>query len=203
VDAGAAPYCSDIRQLSVATLCTNRDLPLFMPLGVGDTDFNMDRTEPIRSIRCVVDPTSPRQSHAEGDATWRLISHLSLNYLSLTDTNEQDGAAGLRAILDLYGDGRDPGIRKQIDGVKSIKCSPTILRFTETIPVAFVRGLEVAVTFDETAFKGTGCFLLGAVLEQFFAKYVSINSFTQTKVVTLSGGEIIRWPAKIGQRSII
>ena len=51
-------------------------------------------------------------------------------------------------------------------------------------PITFGRGLEVTVTCDEAAFEGSGVFLLGAVLERFFAKYVSINSFTETVLRT-------------------
>jgi type VI secretion system protein ImpG len=53
------------------------------------------------------------------------------------------------------------------------------------------------------AFAGTGVFILGAVLEQFFAKYVSLNSFTETVIKTLQRGEIIRWPAQKGRRQTI
>jgi type VI secretion system protein ImpG len=63
----------------------------------------------------------------------------------------------------------------------------------------FGRGLEVTLTLDETAFEGAGAFLLGAVLARYFAQYVSINSFTETVVKTLSRGEIMRWPARVGQ----
>ena len=40
------------------------------------------------------------------------------------------------------------------------------------------------MTLDEQNFEGTGIFVLGAVLEQFLAKYVSINSFTETVVAS-------------------
>jgi type VI secretion system protein ImpG len=65
------------------------------------------------------------------------------------------------------------------------------------------RGLEVNLECDEAAFQGTGAFLLGAVLERFFAKYVSINSFTETTLKTLQRGEIMRWPMKNGQRQVL
>ena len=42
-------------------------------------------------------------------------------------------------------------------------------------------------------------FLLGSVLERFFAKYVSINSFTETVLRSIQRGEIMRWPASLGQ----
>jgi type VI secretion system protein ImpG len=53
---------------------------------------------------------------------------------------------------------------------------------------------------DESAFEGSGIFVLGAVLAQFFARYVSINSFTETVIVSERRGEIIRWPSLIGKR---
>ena len=97
----------------------------------------------------------------------------------------------------------DLQIRKQIDGLKSISSKPITRRISTSGSIAFARGLEVTVTLEEAAFEGTGVFLLGAVLEQFFARYVSINSFTETVVKTLERGEIIRWTMKDGQRPIL
>ena len=63
--------------------------------------------------------------------------------------------------------------------------------------------LEITLNFDESAFVGASSFLLSAVLEQFFCKYVSINSFTQLVVKTRERGEIMRWPVRAGSRAII
>ena len=68
---------------------------------------------------------------------------------------------------------------------------------------AFARGLRVNVTMDDAAFEGSGVFLLGAVLERFFAKYVSINSFTRTVIRTPARGEVMKWPARSGLRHIL
>ena len=70
-------------------------------------------------------------------------------------------------------------------------------------PISFARGLEVVITLDENAFEGIGAFLIGAVLERFLAKYVSLNSFTETVIRTQQRGEIMRWPAQIGKRQIL
>lgn len=203
VDASSAPYRSDLRQLAVTTLCTNRDLPLSMSVGHGNTDFTMESGAPVESIRCIAGPTPPKPSFAHGEISWRLISHLSLNYLSLMDNDQSQGAAALRDLLKLYGDTADSHITKQVDGVKSVTSRPLMRRVATEGPITFARGLEVMVTFDETAFEGTGVFLLGAVLDQFFAKYVSINSFTETVIKTLDRGEVMRWPARIGLRDIL
>jgi type VI secretion system protein ImpG len=203
VDADEAPYSTDLRQLAVTTLCTNRDLPLHMPVGVGKADFTLESGAPVESIRCIVGPGKPKPSYAEGETAWRLISHLSLNYLSLVDSDEQKGAAALREILRLYGYITEAHIEKQIEGVLSVATVPITRRMPINGPISFGRGLEVTVTMDEAAFEGTGCFLLGAILENFFAKSVSINSFTETVIKTDRRGEIMRWPVRIGRNQVL
>lgn len=203
VDADEAPYRGNLRQLAVTTWCTNRDLPLLMPIGRSNSDFTLASGAPVSAVRCLAGPTRPRPSHAHGDTAWRLISHLSLNYLSLADTDARQGAAVLRELLALYGDLAEMAVRRQVDGVCSVRATPITRRAPIPGPIAFARGLEVTVTLDEAAFEGVGIFLLGAVLERFFAKYVSINSFTETVVRSTERGEIIRWPIRIGHRQIL
>ncbi|MCB1918932.1 MAG: type VI secretion system baseplate subunit TssF [Candidatus Competibacteraceae bacterium] len=200
VDADETPYRGNLQQLAVSTLCTNRDLPLHMPIGRGETDFTLSSGAPVKAVRCVTGPSLPRFSRAHGDTAWRLISHLSLNYLSITDTDERQGAAALRELLALYGDLAEATVQRQIDGVVSVQAQPITRRALAPGPIAFARGQEVTVYLDEAAFEGAGAFLLGAVLERFFAKYASINSFTETVVRSTERGEIIRWPARIGRR---
>ena len=203
VDANSAPYRTDLKQLGIKGLCTNRHLPIQMATGVGRTDFTMDENAPVTSIRCLSGPTLPRPSQAEGRFSWRLISHLALNYLSLLDTSAEEGAAGLRDILRLYADVTDRQAIRQIEGLLKIQPRPIIRRVPIAGPITFARGLEITLTFDENAFEGTGVFILGAVLEQFFAKYVSLNSFTETVIKTQQRGEIMRWPSQMGRRQII
>ena len=202
VDAEEAPYRHDLRQLAVSTLCTNRDLPLHMPVNKGGSDFSLFSGAPVESIRCVAGPTRPRPApiHSDGDFVWRLISQLTLNYLSLVDRDEREGAAALRDLLKLYGDTGEGAVRKQIEGVRQVSSQRITRRIPTPGPITFGRGLEIAVTCDESAFEGTGIFLLGAVLEQFFARYVSINSFAETVLKSVDRGEVMRWPARIGRR---
>ncbi|MEM6468448.1 MAG: type VI secretion system baseplate subunit TssF [Planctomycetota bacterium] len=217
VDAKEAPFEHDLRQLSIKTLCTNRDLPLQMPVGISDTDFTLEISAPVESIRCLVGPTKPEpsKSYEKGQTTWRLISHLSLNYLSLCDgdnhhagqdngfVSQSQGASALRELLSLYSDANNVLANKQIDGVRTISSRPVNRPISSTGPLSFARGLEVTLTLDESAFEGTGAFLLGAVLREFFAKYVSINSFTETVLRTTERGEVMRWPARMGRRHLI
>ncbi len=203
VDAAQAPYAADLAQLAVETLCTNRDLPLLMPVGLGETDFTLQISTPVKSIRSLAGPTRPLPAASEGETVWRLINHLSLNYLSLIDNDAKSGAAALRELLSLYADQREPAIKKQIEGVVAISSKNIVRRIDASGPMVFGRGLEITVEFDESAFEGGGYFLLGTVLEQFFARYVSINSFVETVIKTTDRGEAARWPVRIGCRHTI
>ncbi|MEI6395784.1 MAG: type VI secretion system baseplate subunit TssF, partial [Verrucomicrobiota bacterium] len=112
-------------------------------------------------------------------------------------------AEGLREMLKLYANPDDRQTLKQIDGLRGVRYQPIVRRVEAPGPITFARGLEITVLFDETAFEGQGVFVLGAVLEQFFAKYVSLNSFTETVIKTQQRKEIMRWPAQIGKRQIL
>ncbi len=200
VDAAQAPYSVNVGQLGLETLCTNRDLPLVMPVGLGDTDFTLQISAPVKSIRCIAGPTRPLPAAYEADTVWRLINHLSLNYLSLVDNDANTGATALRELLSLYAENREPAIKKQIEGVISVRTKNVVRRIDANGPMVFGRGLEITVLLDESAFEGGGYFLLGTVLEQFFARYVSINSFVETVIRTTDRGEVARWPVRIGRR---
>ena len=99
VDPSAAPYKSELQQLGVKALCTNRHLPMEFLADQGRTDFTMEINAPVGVIRCVTGPTAPQPALAHGAEAWRLISHLSLNYLSLKDSENGQGANALREML--------------------------------------------------------------------------------------------------------
>lgn len=203
VDVNESPYASELKQLEVSAFCTNRDLPLHLPVGKAETDFMPDISAPVDVVKCIKGPTRPRPSYAHnmGQTAWRLINHLSLNYLTLID--KEGGADALRDLLGLYGDANDATFRKQVEGVKSIKAESVTRRMPVSGPIAFGRGLLITVTLVESGFVGGGIFLLGSVLDRFFARYVSINSFTETVVCSDERGEVMRWPVRVGQKQII
>jgi type VI secretion system protein ImpG len=203
VDGAEAPFSSDLKQALADTWCTNRDLPLLLTPGQGETDLTPKTSVPVRAVRFLMGPTAPRPAAGEGSLPWRLIGHLALNYLSLIDGNAEEGASALRELLALYGGDFDPSLRLQVEGLRSVQSAPVLRRVQGLGAGGFARGLEVTVLLDDGAFSGTGPFLLGAVLDRFFARYVSLNSFTETVVRTVNRGELIRWPARSGCRPLM
>lgn len=203
VDPQEAPFRSDLRQLAVDVLCTNRDLALQMPLGAGSTDFRLDIAAPVHSIRCIKGPTRPFSPLGEGALAWRFISHLSLNYLSLLDSSEREGAEALRELLALYATSKEPGTKKQIEGLLSVRVAPSVSRLPGRGPLCFGRGLRIELKVDDLAFQGSSAFLFGCVMEQFFARYAGINTFTETILRSEGRGEIKRWAPRCGERPIL
>jgi type VI secretion system protein ImpG len=206
-----APPARDLKRLDVQVLATNRDLPLRVPLPVGEPHLTLEAGGPVSGARVLGTLSRPVASLAAierdngevwGDAAWRLISHLALNYHSLVDGPEDRGADALRGLLELHAAGAEPQIARHADAVRRIASAVVTRRLTGSGPITFARGLEVTLELAEAAITDGSAFLLGSVLEAFFRRYVALNSFTETIVRTGERGEIMRWPAMPGQRQL-
>ena len=197
VDRAQAPYAADMEQLAVRALCTNRDLPLLLSSGDANV-FQLPEGGPIKTVRLPVSPTRPHPTLAQGDTAWRLISHLSLNYLSIAESGQADGAEALRELIGLYAPLGDRVTEKQLEGIVSVTSRPIVRRMSDDVLSTALRGLEITIGFDESFFEGTSVYVLGAVLERFFRRYATINSFTETVLTTQKRGEIARWRPEKG-----
>ena len=125
---------------------------------------------------------------------------LSLNHLGLVEKRAGEGARAVKDILSLFADLTDGITERRIRGVRSVSSKPVNRRVRVQNSMATARGLEITVTIEDNAFEGSGVYLLGAVLDRFFAEYVSINHFTETVIRTPERQEIMRWPARVGTR---
>lgn len=203
VDPKNAPVADDLRQLAVDTFCCNRDLPLMMPLGKGKTDFTIETGAPCESVRCVGEPTRPTSPLSEGNISWDLIQQLSINFLGVNDNDSVSALTKLKTLLGLMMNKKDHEQMKQVDGIIGLKTRQVTSRLPFAGPICFGRGVAIEITVDELAYEGNSTFILGMVLDQFFAQYVSINSFTQLTLHGSDRGEIHRWPIRIGLQSAI
>jgi len=189
-------------QLAIDTLSTNRDLPLTLTVGSAN-DFFLEENTPVKGVRCIRGPTRPVTPVGEGKGPWRALSHLSLNYLSLIDSEGKGGAASLRELLSLYGLDELSPLHKQLEGLVSVRSEAAISRIPVKGPIVFGRGTKVWLSLDERAFEGTGILVLGAVLDRFLGRYASTNSFTQLVLASQTRGVVKTWPPRIGSRSVL
>jgi type VI secretion system protein ImpG len=203
VDLRHAPYREELRQLAARVRCTNRDLPMFMPVGESHGQLTLGSRAPAESITVVAGPSRPQSAMREGPLAWRLLSLLSLNYLSLVDEDPERGALALRELLNLFAHSAEQGLKRQIEGVRSIGVRPVVRRHPARGPIAFGRGLEIRVTVDDMSFEGGSAVLLGSVLHNYFGRHVSMNSFAQTVVASLGRGDIKTWTPRSGSRALL
>lgn len=214
VAADEAPYSGDLRQLGVDVLCTNRDLPLSMPVGAGATDFTGGaQLQAVEHIRVLAGPTAPRPAHAEQTNVWRLLDMLSASRLPLLmrgtdEAGRHPGAVAhdaraLRQWLAALCPADDLAGRHQISLLQRASARAITRRLPLPGPVCFGRGLEIALTFDETALGGAHASLFGAVLAAAFADYMPINQFAETILCTPARGVVTRYPAKVGRCEIL
>ncbi len=198
-----------VSTLVVRTLCTNRDLPTKLAQTGETLRFELEGAAPLQRLRCVRTPTSTLRPPLRRGAYWRLISHLSLNHLSLTDPVE--GRAALQEMLSLY-DFSDPQAAPQlaavtrnlIEGITAVNVRQVVGRTGANTASGFCRGAEVTLEFDEQKYIGTGVYLFASVLERFLGLYVSINSFSQLVArIQQSEGILKKWAPRAGEQPLL
>jgi type VI secretion system protein ImpG len=200
VDLSMRPLSPEGNILSLRTTCTNRDLPARLPFGNDDGDFELEGPATLKRIVALRKPTPPVRPSSGKGALWRLISHLSLNYLSLVER----GKDAFQQILRLYDIGRTAYSQNVIDGVVSIHSSRHFAPVRSQNGTTFARGLRVQLELDEDQFVGGGAFLFASVIEHFLGLYTSLNSFTQLLVYTSQRKEPLhQWQPRAGRRILV
>ena len=100
VDLGFRPSAPAGRVLEVETTCLNRDLPEDLPFGGDQPRLQLaEGAGRSRGFAASPPPTRTLRPDLGHGLLWRLISHLSLNHLSLVENGNADA---LREILRLY-----------------------------------------------------------------------------------------------------
>ncbi|MEO7144658.1 MAG: type VI secretion system baseplate subunit TssF, partial [Bryobacteraceae bacterium] len=200
VNLSSRPVRPDADTLTVRTTCTNRDLPARLPFGHEQGDFELEGGAAIKRIIALLKPTNTLRPPVGRDALWRLISHLSLNYLSLVE----DGRTALQEILKLYNFTESSFLEKQIEGITRLDSRRHFARVISENGISFCRGARVEIELDEEQFVGGGAFLFASVLERFLSLYVSLNSFSQLVARTRQRKEVMKeWPPRAGRKLLL
>jgi type VI secretion system protein ImpG len=194
------PVQPDNDTITVRTTCTNRDLPSRLPFGNEDGDFEIETLASIKKITSLHKPTDPTRPMGGKAGIWRLISQLSLNYLSIVE----GGKDALQQILMLYNFTDSAFSRKIIEGILDVRSERHFARVVSENGISFARGTRVHLDFDEEQYVGNGVYLFASVLEHFLALYCSLNSFSQLSVTTKQRkGELRAWPPRAGRKILM
>ncbi|HEV7516247.1 MAG TPA: type VI secretion system baseplate subunit TssF [Thermoanaerobaculia bacterium] len=193
------PRLPAVETLYAHTLCTNRDFAEQLPAGAL---LQTDVAAPLARISCLGKPSQEIIPPTGGANLWRLVSHLSLNHLSLASGKESLEA--LREILRLYSATGDAAAERQIAGLAEMSCRKVVRRTGTEAWRGFCRGNEVTLTFDEDAYVGSSAFLLASVLDRFLALYAAMNSFTQLVIHSRQRhGVWKQWPPRVGEQILL
>ncbi|WP_322867357.1 type VI secretion system baseplate subunit TssF [Aquicoccus sp. G2-2] len=197
------------RRLDIRALCTNRDLPILdespkLTLETGDPVKSVSLLAPFRrpraSLRSALPSGATNESRID-DLTWRWISQLSLNHLSLAAEDKDDEP--LLALLRLYSDRGDPSLERHGRSILSVKSRAVVERLGIPGPLCFGHGTELTLEIDEQLLSGGSELLLSALLTQLFARHAGINSFVQTKTRLTQSQKEVAWPMTHGTRALI
>ncbi|WP_339458225.1 type VI secretion system baseplate subunit TssF [Pseudomonas sp. EA_105y_Pfl2_R69] len=183
--------------LSIELTCTNQNLP--RQLGLGDICLPCEDTPEFLTFRNISAVTPSYAPPLHRDFLWKLISNMSLNYLSLANVE------ALKVILETYDLPRyydqhaEKVSKRLLDGLKSIS-HQHVDRLHRGLPV---RGVRTQLTINPEGYVGEGdLFLFATVLNEFFALYASLNSYHELRVQSTQG-ELYQWTPRMGQQPLL
>jgi type VI secretion system protein ImpG len=186
--------------LSVICTCSNRDGPELLPFGGNAPLYQIPGHSIVQRVRPLRKPSRSLRPPQKNGLQWRLISHLSLNILSLV----ADGKSALQEMLSLYDIAMDQANARQIAAILALSSQPALARVGTTLLHGFVRGTQIDLMLNEDEFVGTGAYLFCSILERFFGLYCAPNSFTRLHVHTEQRGrDVFTWPARSGDSILV
>jgi type VI secretion system protein ImpG len=194
VDAKGAPLPPEAETVAFELTCTNRRLA--EALRVGDVQVPTDSSPAFVSFRNLTAPTPSVAPPLDGDLPWRLISHLSLNYMTLLSVDALRGVLGLYNFQGL----RDPRAARanalRLEGLQAIEGRPA----ERLAGGGLLRGTAIGLDVLEDHYAGDGdLYLFTTVLNEFLSLHGTLNAFTQLTVRGVQSGEETTWPCRIGR----
>jgi type VI secretion system protein ImpG len=202
-DPGFDPVRPADSVLTVEALCCNRDLPDLLPFGGGQPRLRIaEASAPAGAAECISAPTSTLRPRLGERSAWHLVSHLALNHLGVT--GGEDAAAALREMLRLH-DLRDaPETRAAIASLLAVEAKPGLARIPGARPGAFVRGLDISLTFDAQGWSAGGLFGLALTLDRFLALQGTVNGFVRTRAgLRGRSGVVAAFAPRSGTRTLL
>ena len=188
-----------LETLSVQVTCTNRQLPESLKLGDLNrpTSTSPDRMS-FRNIRPVTPPVNPPSGEA---LLWKLISHVSLNFLSIASADNLKALLGLYVFSERQEQGQEVANRRRIESIQEVTASPDMRLMGRG---SILRGQKIHINCRLDFFAGVGdMYLFGCILDRFIGDYAGINSFTRVELEDAFTGALFKWPPRLGQQPLL
>ena len=164
--------------ISTRLLCCNRDLP-HEALSQANNVLTLNDSNLARRALVLKRPSKPYYFEQNKKEQWRIISHLSLNTLSLM---KDDAVSHIKELLELYNLSKLKENHLIIDSIKNIHFSLT-QKLVEAKPFPlFVRGIKVNLAIDAQVFRGHSLYIFTQLLSHVFNLKVQMNSYVDVIV---------------------
>ena len=186
--------------IQITALCSNRNLPSYLPFGGGEPKIvSSKHADIIKHIRCLHAPTNTVRP-ALGDASrWQLVNHLTLNYFT-----GDEGLHRLKELLQLYDFRCTPESKALIDGLCNVTITSGTARVIQQGRMGVCSGSEILLEFTQASYAGSGIYFFASVLQVFFAQYAAINSYTRLAIKLKDHEQLYyRWPAICGDKALL
>ena len=184
--------------ISVKILATNKNIPSSLKLGSVNS-LHSSATVSNLELENITIPSKSYLPPLEGDFLWRLISNMSLNYLSLgniTTFRTLIQAYDFPGISDAFFHRRTESLLRGLDKI-SYKTSEMIYK---GLPI---RGIETTIELDPDRYASLGeAYIFSNVLNDFLTLYCNLNTFHRLEV-KIDRYETFTWKARLGQQSLM
>lgn len=180
-------------------VCNNRDVASKLPFGqdLPLTDF-LDGGAGMR-VRLTTPASATISPKLKSATRWQLIAQLTLQSFA-----GSDGLGVLKESLRLYDQVGTRESQALIDGIINMQTSPSTARILQQGRSAICQGTKIELEFDEQFYSGSSVVLLGHILDEFFAQFCAINSFTQLTIkIKQKPGRLIECPPRIGFQQLV
>jgi type VI secretion system protein ImpG len=186
---------SDLDTISLDLLCSNRDLPT--RLGPGDILKPAPETSTAFNYRNLGTPTPPIPTPLGDEVYWRLLAHMTLNLRRIGD---RESFCTMLALYD-FRSRVDRQSRRRLENLIQSIGDVKLHRDQELLDGVPINGNRLELSINEEKAGGDGeVYLLGSVLNELLAQYVSLNSFCRLQIHCTTNNEVFRWPARVGRR---
>jgi type VI secretion system protein ImpG len=193
---GASELQTEI--ISVDLLCTNGTLP--ESIGAGDICGQMEGLSGPLLFKNMIEPTRATDPPLGDKTLWRLVGHLSLNYLPLANASNLKELLLLHAFPGREGLPEANSNLRQIEGIVAVSTKPV----RRLVRGAVMIGQSVEVVAEGDHFASLGAlYLFGSLLDRFFALYAPMNTFTRFLLKEFRTGETLTWPERMGTRPLL
>jgi type VI secretion system protein ImpG len=148
----------------------------------------------------MIEPTRATDPPLGDKTLWRLVGHLSLNYLPLANASNLKELLLLHAFPGREGLPEANSNLRQIEGIVAVSTKPV----RRLVRGAVMIGQSVEVVAEGDHFASLGAlYLFGSLLDRFFALYAPMNTFTRFLLKEFRTGETLTWPERMGTRPLL